>query len=98
MNRCVRVLVKGRVQGVGYRMWCVSRASGYGLEGWVRNLSGDAVEAVLSGDAAMIDEMLHACWIGPPMAAVMTVAITEADPDLLDLRGGQGGFVVLSNA
>jgi acylphosphatase len=91
------VVVRGRVQGVGYRMWAVSRATGYGLTGWARNLGDGAVEMVLQGDGASIAAMLADCWTGPPMANVSSVASQEAQPDQLALGEGQGGFIVLKN-
>jgi acylphosphatase len=97
VRRIVRVVVSGRVQGVGYRMWCVQKASLLGLEGWVRNLGDGAVEAVLAGEAAKVTQMIEACSGGPPMAKVSGVSVAEADAQMLDLRAGQGGFVVLAN-
>jgi acylphosphatase len=91
------VVVRGRVQGVGYRMWAVSRASGYGLTGWARNLGDGAVEMVLSGDHASIEAMLAVCWTGPPMAEVTSVVWEDATPDQVSLGARQGGFVVLPN-
>jgi acylphosphatase len=46
----LRVLISGKVQGVGYRLWTVRQAKSLGLKGWVRNLPDDGVEAVFSGD------------------------------------------------
>lgn len=97
MTRIARVLVRGRVQGVGYRIWCVRQATLLGLQGWVRNLDDGVVEAVFAGDAASVDRMIEACSGGPPMASVSEVDVTEADDALLELRAGQGGFVVLAN-
>ena len=36
-RRTVRLFITGRVQGVGYRIWCVREAGRLGLDGWVRN-------------------------------------------------------------
>jgi acylphosphatase len=97
VTRTVRILVQGRVQGVGYRMWCVRKASVLGLEGWVRNLGTGAVEAVIGGDEAKVREMISACADGPPMASVSAVEVVEVVAEALQARGGQGGFVVLAN-
>ena len=58
-GRAVRVVIEGRVQGVGFRAWVVRRATGLGLAGWVRNRSDGAVEAALAD-----------CRKGPPAAEV----------------------------
>ncbi len=97
MSRVVRVVIHGRVQGVGYRMWCAGQASALGLGGWVRNLGDNAVEAVLAGEPASIDLMIENCRGGPPMADVTAIDRTEATEDLLTARAGQSGFVVLAN-
>ncbi len=70
-----RVIVQGRVQGVGYRAWVLRQAQTRGLSGWVRNRSDGAVEAVLSGPASEVAEMVEACKCGPRHAAV--TAVTE---------------------
>jgi len=80
-RRSVRVLVEGRVQGVGYRVWTERRATALGLSGCVRNLSDGRVEAVFSGDAAAVDAMLAACREGPRGAVVRAVVVTVPDPE-----------------
>jgi len=77
MIRTVHVSIAGYVQGVGYRAWTVKAANRRGLSGWVRNRRDGSVEAVFSGDAALIDEMLEACRSGPPAAAVESVTIED---------------------
>jgi acylphosphatase len=65
-----RVVIEGRVQGVGYRAWVEREAQRRGLKGWVRNRSDGTVEAVFSGTNAAVGEMIEACGQGPRMAAV----------------------------
>lgn len=76
--RTVHVLITGRVQGVGYRMWTQHEALVRGINGWVRNRHGGAVEAVLSGTDDAIDEMVDALWAGPPSSEVDAVDVTES--------------------
>lgn len=64
----IRVVISGRVQGVGYRAWTVAKAGELKLKGWVRNRSDGTVEAVFSGEH--IDAMIEACKEGPPAARV----------------------------
>ena len=77
----VRVIIQGRVQGVSFRAWTVDAASKRGLSGWVRNRREGTVEAVFAGDDAVVDDMVKACWQGPPAAHVENVTTTdEAEP------------------
>ena len=57
-RKAVRVVVKGRVTGVGFRDWTASTAESLGLAGWVRNRRDGSVEALLSGDPAKIEDMI----------------------------------------
>jgi acylphosphatase len=76
-RRTVTVRIEGRVQGVYYRAWTEETAHSLGLDGWVRNASDGSVEAVFSGPAAQVDEMLRRCARGPGDAKVSAVTITE---------------------
>ncbi|MGF1632040.1 MAG: acylphosphatase [Kiloniellaceae bacterium] len=73
MTTTVRVVVSGRVQGVWYRAWTAQTASALGLDGWVRNRRDGSVEAVLSGEAAVVEAMIARLWDGPDLAAVSAV-------------------------
>lgn len=75
-----RVVIAGRVQGVGYRDWMVGRARRLGLAGWVRNRSNGTVEALLDGPEPAIEEMLRQCRRGPPLAQVSSIVETLAEP------------------
>ncbi len=73
MTVAVRVLIEGRVQGVGFRYWLIERAGGLGLDGWVRNRRDGAVEAVFAGPADAGAAMLRRCHDGPAFACVTDV-------------------------
>ena len=73
MTTVVRVVISGRVQGVWFRAWTEQTARGLGLDGWVRNRRDGTVEAVLSGDAATVEQMIERLWEGPDLAAVKAV-------------------------
>ena len=75
--KAVRVIVSGRVQGVGFRYWTEEQADRRGLDGWVRNLTDGRVEAVFSGREAQIDDMIAACNRGPRFAHVTGVEVFE---------------------
>jgi acylphosphatase len=50
-----RVVLRGQVQGVGFRYGVVRRAESAGVTGWVRNRPDGAVEAALEGSAEAVD-------------------------------------------
>ncbi len=92
-----RVIVRGRVQGVGYRDWTRHVARGRGLEGWVRNRRDGSVEALFSGSDEAVAGMVEACRKGPPIAVVESIEQDEASGTDLALRGDKG-FAVLPSA
>jgi acylphosphatase len=77
----VRLVIKGSVQGVGYRWWAKSEARRRKLDGWVRNRHDGAVELVAAGPHAAVEEMIEACWSGPPAAAVHVVERSVAEDE-----------------
>ena len=76
-TKIVSVKIEGRVQGVYYRAWTEQTARVLGLDGSVRNASDGSVEAVFSGPADKVDEMLRLCADGPPDARVTKVTVTK---------------------
>jgi len=92
------VLVRGQVQGVGYRAWVEEEALRLGLEGWVRNRRDGAVEAVFSGADDVVAQMIEACRRGPSAARVDAVDIIEGGEGLLDRRRAGERFAVLATA
>jgi acylphosphatase len=91
-KRTVRVRITGRVQGVCYRAWTERTASALELSGWVRNRHDGAVEALFSGAAGSVEEMLRRCREGPPAALVLEVAAVEETGVAL------AGFTILPTA
>jgi len=77
LRRTVRVVVDGRVQGVGYREFCRRAALARGVSGWVRNRSDGAVEALLAGAAADVEGTLADMRRGPRFAEVTGLRIEE---------------------
>ena len=75
-----RLVIAGKVQGVGYRAWMVDAAQRLGVDGWVRNRADGAVEALVSGDPASVEELLRACRRGPRLAEVRAIDEDFADP------------------
>jgi acylphosphatase len=75
-----RVVVEGRVQGVGYRVSCARRARAAGLGGMVRNLPDGRVEAVFEGLPASVDSLVALCEHGPSSADVRRVRVYDEHP------------------
>jgi acylphosphatase len=68
-----RLIISGRVVGVGFRDWMVERAEELGLFGWVRNRRDGTVEVLVDGDEAAFAELLRACRRGPRLANVTEI-------------------------
>ncbi|MDM9560773.1 MULTISPECIES: acylphosphatase [Bordetella] len=66
----VHVIVKGVVQGVGYRHATVRRAHMLGVTGWVQNMEDGTVQALVQGTPDQVDHMLEWLRRGPPAATV----------------------------
>ena len=64
------IVVRGRVQGVGYRAFVEHEALKRGIEGWVRNCPDGSVEAVFAGEPAVVADVIEACRCGPRSARV----------------------------
>lgn len=75
-----RVLIGGRVQGVGYRAWMVREAQALGVWGWVRNREDGTVEAVVHGGTDAVEELLRRCRRGPMLAGVRTIDESATEP------------------
>lgn len=69
----VRVMISGRVQGVGYRHWFQQTANSLRVSGWVRNLSDGRVEAEVSGEEDRVDALLEVAKDGPAFASVTAI-------------------------
>lgn len=85
----LRVIVRGAVQGVGFRENCRRAAKRAGCDGWVRNLADGRVEAWLEGEADAVDRVVAWCRHGPSWATVAGVDMHDETPT------GQSGFRVL---
>lgn len=70
------VIVRGRVQGVGFRWSARLIADRLGVAGWVRNLPDRSVEAHLEGTADQVNEMVEWLRTGPVGATVESVEVT----------------------
>ena len=80
-TRAVYVIVRGIVQGVGFRYYTVNQAGGRGIVGWVRNRPDGAVEALVEGGSDAVDGMLEWFSRGPSSAVVRDVYTQERAPE-----------------
>ena len=76
----IRVIVHGRVQGVGFRYWTARQAADFALVGTVRNLADGTVEVVVSGSDDVLDRFVGCLHRGPVAAKVVKVDTTPVDP------------------
>jgi len=74
---CVHLRVSGMVQGVNFRSYTKSKAEGLGVKGWVRNLPGGGVEAVLEGERKNVGELISLMKSGPAGAMVSGMELSE---------------------
>lgn len=70
------ILVKGRVQGVGYRAFAARIATRLGLHGGVKNLDDGNVALDVEGIQAVIEQLLADLRVGPPASRVTAVEVT----------------------
>jgi acylphosphatase len=86
--RRAHVIVRGRIQGVGYRYSTRSRATSLGVGGWVRNRPDGNVEAVFEGWAERVELLLRWCREGPSAAYVDEIEVEWQEPT------GEQGFAI----
>ena len=75
----VHIVVRGLVQGVGFRYFVYRHALRLGLSGWVRNLYNDDVELEVEGNRSLIEELIKELKVGPRSAHVKDLKIEWQD-------------------
>jgi acylphosphatase len=75
-----RLLISGRVQGVGFRFFAEEHASVEGVHGFVRNLPDGRVEAFIEGDEQSVERVARSLRRGPAGARVDHVEVEPAVP------------------
>ena len=73
----LHIVVKGRVQGVGFRYFTQTQATGLGLTGYVRNLPNGDVELEAEGEDDQLNRLVLAVRQGPSMSHVVDVLVTD---------------------
>lgn len=92
-QRRLVAVVRGYVQGVGFRWYVRRQAEGLGVCGWVANRADGSVEVVAEGDAGSLDTLAARLAEGPPGASVR-----EVDKRFEPARGAMSGFDIRSGA
>ena len=90
----VRVVVRGRVQGVGFRAATAYEARRLGVAGWVRNLPDGAVEVEARARAAAVDALVAWLAHGPSYAHVSGLDIDDSPAAGRDASEGLQGFTI----
>ena len=85
MDVCAHIVVKGMVQGVGFRYFVQQHAGRLGLFGSVRNLYDGNVDIHIEGNRSLIEEFIDQIKIGPRSARVNDLIIEWKIPS--------GGFM-----
>jgi len=77
--RNYKIIVRGKVQGVGYRYNAQARAHQFNLTGFVMNLHDESVLIQAEGEEENVNRFIEWCYIGPRWAEVTEVQAEEAD-------------------
>lgn len=82
----MKLLISGRVQGVGFRYFTKTNAREIGVKGWVRNLESGEVEVLLQGDEQDVMKMVELLREGPFPAKVEDLKLVQKNdqPDEIE--------------
>lgn len=86
--RSVKIVVSGRVQGVGFRAFLAEEARRQSISGWARNLADGRLEVLAHGADPAVDAMIAACRSGPAGADVSGVETSDAE------KPAMAGFMI----
>ena len=86
-------IVRGSVQGVGFRWFVEREAARLGLSGWVANRADGSVEVVAEGADDALGELVLRLWEGPSGSSVSDVEVWHEPA-----RGNIIGFTIRSGA
>lgn len=78
-SNLLQVIIKGSVQGVGFRAFVAEAAQSRGITGWVRNTFEGNVEVFAEGSKSKLDELLNILHSGPNLSEVTKVTFTWSE-------------------
>jgi DNA ligase D-like protein (predicted 3'-phosphoesterase) len=97
-EKAIRAIVRGRVQGVGFRDATVRKARALGVMGWVRNADDGSVLVHAEGDEAAVEELTAFLRQGPRAADITEVEVEKVKPEgheQFAVRGVSAGVFVV---
>ena len=77
MKVAAHIIVKGFVQGVGFRYFVMREANQYGLTGFVRNLYDGSVEVYIEGDKEIVDQFKKVLKKGSSYSRVDRIEVED---------------------
>lgn len=80
-DQAVKIIVRGVVQGVGFRYFVYQQARQLGLTGWTRNLPDGSVEVLAEGDNSLLEQLVQELKVGPRSAHVSAIEIEKIDSE-----------------
>jgi len=90
-----RLMIRGVVQKVGFRVWVEREALRLGLKGWVRNRIDGAVEVLVAGPPSLVAQVIARCHNGPPLARVVSMETEDGSAQDLTYRRPGEAFSLL---
>ncbi len=79
-NKAVKVKVKGRIQGVGYRANTHQKATQLGIKGYIRGTSGNEVEVVAEGNEDNLEKLIDFLKVGPDGTEIEAFDVNWIEP------------------
>lgn len=92
MNANKLLSIRGKVQGVSYRIWAQKAAKDHNLTGWVRNRLDGSVEMLVMGETRSIAHFIESCYQGPPHCVVDEIKTIDTEAEDIE------GFEILQTA
>ena len=79
VEKRIRIIIKGKVQGVYFRDLVKQNANKLGVVGYVKNLKNGGLEIVAQGDDSKLDILVKLCKSGPIFAKVESLSVSDGD-------------------
>ena len=70
-----KIIIKGMVQGVGFRYYCFKIATSLGLFGYAKNIYNGDVEIEVEGENGTVNEFINLVKIGPEHSKVTSISV-----------------------
>jgi len=80
MTAAAHIIIRGLVQGVGFRYFVARHASRFNLDGFVTNLNDGNVEIIAEGERGAIEMLIKEVKVGPRSAHVSDCVIEWTQP------------------